>query len=98
MTDMRELSSRSRNRIEYLKDSYVSGDLSISEFELFLDAAFDDEPPFFAKWFLKQPEARHKRYVNDQIYVYRGEEYVTEENRVVLADSDEIDRVINVQS
>lgn len=100
MNTMEELPTRSKDRIEFLQASFIEGDLTEDEFELFLDAAFDDEPPFFYDWFetkLKTNEARHKRYANDQIYVYCGDEYELDGKKVVeIEDTEDVDRTISV--
>lgn len=87
-------------RVEFLKDSFIDGDLTEDELELFLEAALYGESPFFYDWFetkLETNEARHKRYANNQIYVYRGVEYELDGKQVVeIEDSEDVDRTISV--
>lgn len=93
---MEELPTRAEGRIEELKEAYIDDEISEQTFETLLDAAFEDDAPFRADWFMKQLETRRKRYAEETIYMYCGEEYKVEGEIVVPADSDEIERVFNV--
>lgn len=94
-------SEASEERIDYLKEAYVSGELGEVEFERFLKSAIEGGPPYFYEWFREKlgSEVRHKRYVNDEVYVWGNEEYVVDGRSIVrVEDKDAIDRVIDVQS
>lgn len=84
-------------RIESLKEAFIEDEISEEDFDTLLDAAFDNDAPFRADWFMRQPASRRKRYAEKDIYLYFDEEYVVEGDMVVPADSDEIDRTVNVR-
>lgn len=94
---MEKLPTRAKRRIEELKEAYIEDELSEQEFDTLLDAAFDDDAPFRADWFMRQPETRRKRYAERDIYLYCGEEYVVEGEQVVPVDSDKVNRTVNVK-
>jgi hypothetical protein len=84
-------------RIEELKQAFIEDEISEQEFDILLDAAFDNDAPFRADWFMKQPESRRKRYAERDIYVYFDKEYEVKGEIVVPADVDEKDRVIKAR-
>lgn len=87
-------------RVEFLQESYIDGDLTEDEFEMFLEAALDGETPYFYDWFREQMtlgKARHKRYEQGSVYIYKSTEYIVKGKRVVeTEDGDLEDRVIDV--
>lgn len=93
---MEELPTRTEDRVDYLKKLYIEDIISDEQFDDLLESAYDGGPPFHVDWFKRQPEVRAKRYTTDAVYLYFGQEFVVEGDLVVLADSDEIDRTVNV--
>ena len=87
---------RIENRIEDIKQAYIEDEIDDYQFEILMEAALDDEAPFRADWFMSQLETRRKRYTEETVYMYCGEEYVVDGEMVMPADSDSIDRTIDV--
>lgn len=83
-------------RVEELKQAYINDEISEHDFDILLDAAFENTAPFRADWFMRQPESRRKRYAEEDIYVYFDEEYKVEGDLVVPADVEADDRVVSV--
>lgn len=94
---MDELPTRAERRIEELKEAFIDDEIDEDTFDTLLDAAMEDDAPFRADWFMRQRETRRKRYAEEDIYIYCGEEYKVDGEMVVPADSDEIDRTISVR-
>lgn len=88
---------KKEERVEYLREAYITDTITEKQYEKFLDSAFDGGPPFYSKWFKRQPVTRHKRYAEKQVYIYCGDEYVIDGDAAVLADLDEEDRVVSVR-
>ena len=91
-----ELSRRGQKRVRAIKEAYISGEIDEEMFDTLLDAALDDGPPFRKKWFKTWPEVMPKRYTDDMVYLYKGDEYLVEGEYVVRAENKEIDRTIDV--
>lgn len=87
-------------RVEELKKAYINDEISEEDFDTLLDAAFENDAPFRADWFMRQPESRRKRYSEKDIYVYFGNEYKVEGDLVVRAEEDDLgtrdSRVVSV--
>jgi len=88
---------RIEQRIEELKEAFIDGELSEEDFDTLLDAALDDDAPFRADWFMRQPETRRKRYAERDIYLYKDEEYEVDGDLVVPAEIDDEERVISAR-
>lgn len=87
-------------RVEELKQAFIEDEISEQDFDTLLDAAFENDAPFRADWFMQQPESRRKRYSEKDIYVYYGEEYIVEGDLVLPAGEDDLgtreSRVVSV--
>jgi hypothetical protein len=84
-------------RVESLKEQYVDGVITEEEFDTLLEAAIKDESPYRVDWFMEKMRTRRKRYAEQDIYLYNGEEFVVDGEFVVREDEEEIDRTINVR-
>jgi hypothetical protein len=83
-------------RIEFLQEKYVQGEISQLRFEKLIDAALRGEPPFLQSWFYERDIVMKKEYRNQTVFMRNGNEYVIKDGLVVPAESDEIDRTIDV--
>lgn len=90
------MSRRGQKRVRKIKQAYIAGEIDEEMFDTLLDAALDDGPPFRKKWFKTWPEVMPKRYTDDMVYLYKGDEYLVEGEYVVRAENKEIDRTIDV--
>lgn len=96
MVGRSQTNDRIEARVADLKEAYIDDEIDEEQFEVLVEAALDNSAPFRVDWFKKQPETRMKRYTEETVYLYFGEEYIVDGELVRPLD-EEIDRTIDVR-
>lgn len=91
-----ELSRRGQKRVERLHTLYVNDEIDIHTLDTMLGHALQDEPPFLKDVFKSFPDVRRKRYTEDTVWLYQGDEYLEDGEYIVAANAADITRTIDV--
>lgn len=93
---MDELSRRGKQRVKALQQLYVNDEIDIITFEEMLTHALNNEPPFLKRLFKMRDDVRRKRYTEETVWLWQGEEFVEDGDYIIPADEKEFDRTIDV--
>lgn len=91
---MDELSRRGRKRVEALHRLYVNDEIDIETLDTMLGHALRDEPPFLKRLFKMRDDIRRKRYTEETVWLWQGNEFVEDGDLIVEAESKP--RTVNV--